>query len=1182
MSTTRTPTRALVPWWVLLALIAFVQSPGRTVADTKHNLTENPLGFLANSLTMWSETMPLGQLQNQAYGYLFPQGAFFGLFDATTQLLPDYLHDAWNIDWVGQALWWSLTLILAFTGLYRVAEAASVGTHTSRIVAALLYAFSPRIITTLGAISSEAWPVALAPWILLPVLRVVLARDVVGTRRATIAVLLSGVAVLSTGAVNAVSTAAACVPTALVLIGAALFGPHRRRGWTMFAGWVASCAAVSIWWLVPLLLLGRYSPPFTDYIESSGVTTRWLNLTETLRGTTSWTPFVSTERIGGHALVAEPILIYATIAIMGLGLLGLAMRSMPHRRMWWVVALAGIVVMSSWTEPFGLFGASGRSLLDGSLAAIRNLHKFDPVLRLPLMLGVAHAIAQLPLVPWKRENRAAWLHPERNVAGIAAMMVLIAFAGATAPAWSVRLAPEGSFERVPSYWQDTADWLNTNAQGSRTLLMPSTPFALQEWGNTRDEPLQPLADVPWVVRDAVPLVPPEAIRGLDGLRDSFARGVGNDALAATLNNNGIGYVVVRSDLGGKYRTDSKKMVQQTLEDSPAMLKVAEFTDHDASDSADAAEAAGSSSTKIQIWRAGESAGAVANLLSPRLIDTANIPLVAGGPEVLSRLDQVDKDAPVRMLAGVDAGTVTDTPALRGRNYGEITRAVSGILATDEDAKVRNKIADYPVDGLPLTTTATGRGELEASSSASNPFNVGGAASEHSLNALVDGDDTTWWQPATGTGQAEWVEARFESPRKGVVVTLTGAVVPVEVQVKSSTTTTNKVLYPGEETRIAVPGAETDRIRVTAVSAPVGFTLAEMRITAAGEDITPIRVPTVPDSSKVVQRWSFGQEVREGTLTRMFSVPTDTTVSVSADTCDTGVGDPWTSLERIGGGFERTELTCEDTYPLSAGMYRLESKADWVTLTSNQFRAPTRAEQNVAVLHDDRLDAAPTDRILWRPISVNKGMVATVAGGEGGDQPITLTPVTINGWQQGWVVPAGMSGTVTIAYEPASTWRNGILAGGAIAAVFALVTLALAYLWRAELRRDFTLVDNADTVPAWFVLACGAVTATLVSGLPGLAVAAATSGAAWFARKKLAEETYRHGMIATLGVLVAAMALLLGTNPWPQSGYAGAGWLLQLIATAAVCVTTLLVAPSSSPTNVEQAPRRGHMMPLPSE
>ncbi|WP_297008880.1 alpha-(1-_3)-arabinofuranosyltransferase family protein, partial [uncultured Corynebacterium sp.] len=113
-------------------MLCLAQAPLLTVADTKHDLVADPWGFLRQALSPWTDIFPLGQLQNQAYGYLFPQGAFFALFD----LIPDAI---WA-DWLTQRLWWCLLLCLAFTGFVRVAEVAGVGSRQSRILAALLYA----------------------------------------------------------------------------------------------------------------------------------------------------------------------------------------------------------------------------------------------------------------------------------------------------------------------------------------------------------------------------------------------------------------------------------------------------------------------------------------------------------------------------------------------------------------------------------------------------------------------------------------------------------------------------------------------------------------------------------------------------------------------------------------------------------------------------------------------------------------------------------------------------------------------------------------------------------------------------------------------------------------------------------------------------------------------------------
>src|SRR3712207_3345103 len=234
-------------------VLTLTQQPGRIVADTKLDLAVDPWGFLGRALQLWEPQGFAGQVQNQAYGYLFPMGPFFALGDSAGVPV-----------WVVQRLWMALLLCLAFLGVVVLARRLRIGTHESQLIAGLAYALAPRMLSGIGATSIEVLPMALAPWVLVPLV----AGAQGGSARRAAA--LSGLAVFCVGGVNAVATAAV-LPLAAIYLLTRPPGPRRRR---LLAWWTGSVALATAWRAGPLLLQGRYSPAFLDYIESADVTTR--------------------------------------------------------------------------------------------------------------------------------------------------------------------------------------------------------------------------------------------------------------------------------------------------------------------------------------------------------------------------------------------------------------------------------------------------------------------------------------------------------------------------------------------------------------------------------------------------------------------------------------------------------------------------------------------------------------------------------------------------------------------------------------------------------------------------------------------------------------------------------------------------------------------------------------------
>ncbi|MCU7728045.1 alpha-(1-_3)-arabinofuranosyltransferase family protein [Actinoplanes sp. KI2] len=402
---------------VLLTALAFWQQPGRIVPDTKVDLVVAPGAWLARALHAWDPAGNFGQMQNQAYGYLWPMGPFFALGKLIG--VPE---------WAVQRLWWALLLCTAFTGVVLLAGRLGIGTPAARLAGGLVFALCPRILSELGPVSVEVWPSAVAPWVLLPLvaltdrplsgcrrpvahsgsadvpvqrrrwLRVFAhsgsADFPVQRRRLVRAVALSGLAVATAGGVNATAVLAVLPLPLLWLL---TVRPLRWR-LTVAAAWGIAVACATAWWVVPLLLLGRYSPPFLNYIETAATTTRTTDVVSTARGASHWLAYLGTAYgptwPTGWRLATEALPVVATMVIAGLGLAGLARRGMPHRRFLIAAALTGVAAVGfgHLSGVPGLDAVSAHAWLDAAGAPLRNLHKFDVLLRLPLALGLTHLL----------------------------------------------------------------------------------------------------------------------------------------------------------------------------------------------------------------------------------------------------------------------------------------------------------------------------------------------------------------------------------------------------------------------------------------------------------------------------------------------------------------------------------------------------------------------------------------------------------------------------------------------------------------------------------------------------------------------------------------------------------------------------------------------------------------------
>ncbi|HZN87710.1 MAG TPA: alpha-(1-_3)-arabinofuranosyltransferase family protein [Thermoleophilaceae bacterium] len=483
--------RLLSPALAALAFaIALLQRPGEAVADTKIDLHVDPVGFLADVASVWSDSGGLGQVQSGQYsGYLFPMGPFFALGDLLG--LPP---------WLIQRLWLGLLLALAAWGTVRLLDALLPRERgAAHLVAGLLVLLNPYVVVFANRTSVTLLGYAALPWLLL-----IVQRGVRDPRRLWWAAAFALVLASTGGGVNAAVTGWILLAPILLAAYEAAFGPVRWRDVGAFAVRAAPLAVLaSLWWIVPVAAHARYGLNFLPFTEAPGSIWDTTSLSEGFRLLGYWigylgvgyggtlTPYFDTAPT---YLFDIPVIV-ATFSVPALVIAGLALSlRWRYGPFFLALLLLGLLITAAGFPD----GAPLRRALTftyyrlEAVQFLRTSYKATPLAALALAClgGVAAGEA------WRRlRARPAALRAALAV-GAAVLVGLTAL-----PLLEGRGVDEQVTYDVPRAWELAADDLDRELPpGSRALVLPGQVFPFYEWGGTQDSILPALSDRPVTTR----------------------------------------------------------------------------------------------------------------------------------------------------------------------------------------------------------------------------------------------------------------------------------------------------------------------------------------------------------------------------------------------------------------------------------------------------------------------------------------------------------------------------------------------------------------------------------------------------------------------------------------------------------------------------------------------------------
>jgi len=272
----------------------------------------------------------------------------------------------------------------------------------------------------------------------------------------------------------------------------------------------------------------------------------------------------------------------------------------------------------------------------------------------------------------------------------------------------------------------------------------------------------------------------------------------------------------------------------------------------------------------------------------------------------------------------------------------------------------------------------------------------------------------------------------------------------------------------------------------------------------------------------------------------------------------------------------TVCTADGTIPLAAGQHLVSVDSAGMPLLVGALTLVGTGPRTA-------VDTARSTAITgWSPerrtVRIGPGTRAFVAVRENANSSWTatlngqtLTPVRLDGWQQGWIVPAGAGGTILVENQPGQSYRRSLVAG--LGLLLILVALVLVPgRWRLRRSVDLDgyprglvpgrgpLVSRLARVPGLVAAgALGTVAVFLVAGPVALAVPVLVLVA------RLMPAVL--GWLALVFMTAAGVGVALHPDAIPGSGSGAFGWYVQVagvVAFAATLAALAARAPGAAP------------------